>query len=167
MFPSFNNVPKHGATQSIDSFLSPSYGSSQLGSGSENLYSGRITSALSDPGFTGFLGREGVDVNSMSADAINNKIGEYSKFGNKIDGVSSFGFEGLGDFMGSDAFKNGLGAVNLGVGVMGYLDDRETAKMNRELMGQQIANNATTAQNRALDRASLKMAFNPNSGLGK
>ena len=68
--------------------------------------------------------------------------------------MPDWGMKGLGG--------TALGAGQLGLGVMGYLEDKKTAKLQRELMGQQVASNATTAQNRALDRASLKQAFAPN-----
>lgn len=71
-----------------------------------------------------------------------------------------------GNMTGYGMAQSALGLGQLGLGVAGYLDNRETAKMNRELMGQQIASNTelmATRQKRAKD---IGAAFGGRPGLG-
>lgn len=117
--------------------------------------------ALSNTGFTSYLGREGLDINSLTGEQLDDYILKYEGFNGGIDsGKSSFLPEGMSVM---DAGKLGLGIGQLGLGLAGYLDASKTAKKQRELMSQQIANNADLMANRKARNASIQKYFTSNA----
>lgn len=79
---------------------------------------------------------------------------EYLRNPNIPDGGFNFT-----DFLGSKGFENGLGAANLGMGILGYLDDKKTAKAQRNLMGQQARANDWAYNKQVANSAALGKAF--------
>ena len=64
-----------------------------------------------------------------------------------------------GNMTGYGQIQTGLGLGQLGLGVVSYLDNRKTAKKNRELMNQQIASNRAEMANTAAFRQGLAKQF--------
>lgn len=68
------------------------------------------------------------------------------------------GFLGTG-MSGMEATKIGLGVGQLGLGLASYLDNKKTAKKQRSLLDQQIANNADLMKRRTDRSANISKYF--------
>lgn len=53
-----------------------------------------------------------------------------------------------------------LGVANTGLGLMNFFDSKKTAKIQRDLMKQQLASNTETMAQKRADRANINAAFN-------
>ena len=64
-----------------------------------------------------------------------------------------------------DLLKGGLGVGQLGLGIMGYLDQKKTAELQRRLMDQQIDQNKFLINQAKQRQADIAGAFGPSQGL--
>lgn len=67
----------------------------------------------------------------------------------------NFGMDGWGGF--------GLGAGQLGLGLMSYLDNKKTASAQRNLMNQQAKQNDYNYNKTIADNKHINQIFNPNN----
>ena len=72
----------------------------------------------------------------------------------------------LSGMSGKDMIGAGLGIGQLGLGIAGYLDNKKTAKLQRQNLGTQIASNKDLLTNRKARRADIGSAFGTKPGLG-
>jgi len=128
------------------------YSAVQVGSGLTNVFTPDVIKALSDPGYTGTLSIAGKDINSMTADQINSSYKNYiGNTGNKLD----WSMKGMGGTL--------LSAGQLGLGLLGYLDQRKTASKQRALMDQQLAANSYNMAKTKRDNEHMRQIFNPQN----
>jgi len=66
-------------------------------------------------------------------------------------------------FGGLDGIKGGLGLGQLGLGILSYLDQKKTAKLQRNLLGQQIDTNKFLLGQAKDRQADIKNQFGGNS----
>lgn len=130
------------------------YTTDQLGSGQASaLTDPAQLNMLSNSDFTTGLASQGIDINSLNS----NQLGDlYKGFKinptidtNKLD----WGMKGLGGTL--------LGAGQLGLGLMSYLDQSKTAKKQRAVLDQQIASNDYSMAKTKADNQHIQDVFNP------
>jgi len=110
------------------------YGIHQLGSGGDNLYTGDRIAALNEKAFIDYLDRKGVTaINALDGGQLDSHRADYARISAPGDKGPGWGMQGYGGLA--------LGAGQLGLGVLSYLDNEKTAKKNRALVDQQIATN--------------------------
>ena len=68
------------------------------------------------------------------------------------------------DFTGGEMLQGGLGVANLGLGVAGYLDQRKTAGLQRDVLSQQLESNRGLLDTRKKRASDISATF--GSGLG-
>lgn len=88
------------------------------------------------------------------------------KTGLGLDTGTTGGFTPETGMTGMEQGQLALGAGQLGLGIAGYLDNRKTAKKNRELLDQQIASNRDLLQTRKARAGDISAAFGRKPGLG-
>ena len=91
---------------------------------------------------------------------LDNKIQEKGMF----DGFNYGGTKGATGLGG--AIGAGLDIGKLGLGIMQYLDASKTNKLNRELIGQQIASNRDTMDTRLARRAQIQKDWGSQNYVG-
>ena len=79
------------------------------------------------------------------------------------DGITSSDKGATGGTDWSGLAGIGLAGGQIGLGVMSYLDQKKTNNLNRKLLDQQYANNATTIANKAADRTYAQNLFGTNA----
>ncbi len=140
------------------------YTADQLGSGQASaLTDPAQLNMLSNSDFTAGLASQGIDINSLTS----NQLGDlYKGFKinpavstNKINPAVStnkldWGMNGLGGTL--------LGAGQLGLGLMSYLDQSKTASKQRAIMDQQIASNKYNMAKTKADNQHIQDVFNPS-----
>lgn len=131
------------------------YTADQLGSGQASaLTDPAQLNMLSNSDFTTGLASQGIDINSLNS----NQLGDLYK-GFKINPAVStnkldWGMNGLGGTL--------LGAGQLGLGLMSYLDQSKTASKQRAIMDQQIASNKYNMAKTKADNQHIQDVFNPS-----
>jgi hypothetical protein len=91
-------------------------------------------------------------IGGVQFDSNNNQVGEGFNIPGGDKGIGFLGEGGYGQLA--------LGAGQLGLGVLNYLDNEKTAKKNRELVDQQIATNRYVLDKTTKSDAGLTNAYN-------
>lgn len=110
--------------------------------------------------------------NIVSANPTDFASYDFSDIGAGVlgtDGAGTGFMGGLNDMLGTnmsgmDALKGGLGLGQLGLGVMSFLDQKKTAKKQRGLMDQQMAQNSFLLNQAKGRQSDISKAFG-GSGL--
>lgn len=119
-----------------------------------------------DPLFDLWLGTQNISKEQFSLFSPTEQAGIGESFMNQygdragFSGTSGTGSFGDLGFMGKA--KVGIGAAQLGLGVAGYLDNRKTAKLQRENLGVQIESNRNLLATRKARAKDISRTF----GLG-
>lgn len=134
------------------------YNQNEFGSGNSAMLSpdGSNYALLSSPEFMAYAGAKGIDINSLTGAELNTMGGDFisSKVANENQGFGDLGFK--------DQATLGLGAVQAGLGVAGYFDDKKTAKLQRQDLSTRIASNKDLLATRKERAGDIKNTF----GLG-
>ena len=131
----------------------------------DNLYTGaqNVGDAVSDFAF-------GTDttsdqMNKYAMDIYGKPLSELDE--KTVTGIKSkLDTQNAGMFSGQQGLSNALGLGQLGLGVMGYLDQKKTAKKQRALLDQQLASNKDIMATRQARAADIKKYFGSPTGLG-
>ena len=105
-------------------------------------------------------------------------MGYYNNYDDAVAGSQGFDdnlmiYEnpniGSDNGLGWDSMKGkgglALGGAQFGLGLAGFLDQKKTAKLQRDLMSQQLASNTETLANKRADRAHAQKVFSGGGGL--
>ena len=162
------NLVPHGSLGLTTPYNTPTNPNALYNDGSAQLQTGGVLgfgqdssrlNALSDPKFTTYLGDQGVDINSLTPQELDGTISSFNNMpGSSPDeGFLSKVYGGKGEFAGisNAGWQNLLGAGNLAIAGLGYLDQRAYNK--EAIAGMKL--NRKNAQTEAAQTAAYRASY--------